>query len=215
LRGQGSRGAAERRCGPVSKEVGSRRRGRGRALGLRSKGAVVGSPGAEGCQSGSPGGGSCGSFAAQDAGLCVRAFGFGCGAARSAPEMFEPSGSGGFEDPRRGQGKLWRAKTQERNDLRRGATRVGCERTHAGRNASKRVKLAERDGSVDRDPGGPGRTLRRLDGEPIVAGGTQAAARERGCRVKPAVTRPRDARSSASVDNRKGATGLERGARSG
>jgi len=80
--------------------------------------------------------------------------------------------------------------------------------------ASKRVKSSERDGDTSGRPGGPGSALRRDERDLIVVGGSrQPRSFGRGRLTKPAVTRRSQAGLGTAVDDRKGASGLERGAR--
>ena len=121
LQGQGSRSAAERRCGPVSKGAGGCRRGLPRALvcwggltrleGCQSPSSRVPEPSGEGACSG-------------------------------------PRGLGGSENPRRGRRILQRGRNpgEDRPAARGNSSRR--ERTRRRIKASKRVKLAERSGSA-------------------------------------------------------------------
>jgi hypothetical protein len=155
LQGQGSRSAAERRCGPVSKGAGSCRRGLPRAFmcwgGLTRL---------EGCQSPS--------------GRVPESSGEG--------RCSGPRGLGGSEDPRRGRRNLQRGTNpgEDRPAARGNSSRR--ERTRRRIKASRRVKLAERSEFCGLDPGGPGSASRRVKREPIAGGGTRRPRQKRGSR---------------------------------
>jgi len=59
--------------------------------------------------------------------------------------VFEPSGSGGVEDPRSGS-ELWRGRNSREYRLAMRGNSGRYERTREGKNASRRVKLTETNG---------------------------------------------------------------------
>jgi hypothetical protein len=99
------------------------------------------------------------------------------------------------------------------HDQQRRFTPKQLERSHEGRKASKRVKLAERGESAARSPGDPGSRLRPVERESIARGGTRQL-RQRAGVGETSGERPRTVRLRTRVDNRKGASDPERGARS-
>jgi len=145
------------------------------------------------------------------------------GAARSreslsvvrAAAVLVPSGTGGFEGPRCGRRRLQRGGKSKRVSAGgSGATRADVNGLAERNKASKRVKSSQRDGNTGGRPEEPGSALRRVERDLIVVGGSrQPRSIGRGRLTKPAVTRRSQVRLGTAVDDRKGASGLERGAR--
>jgi hypothetical protein len=79
------------------------------------------------------------------------------------------------------EGNSGGAEAQESSGRPAGETRGRRERTHRGRKAPKRVKLAERAANA-RSPGQPGSGSRFVEREPIAVGGTRQLRRKRGRR---------------------------------
>jgi len=185
--GHGRRTATERWPGPAPKGVGSRRRGRSRAFAPEGRRHLARGPR-----------GPLSSLAG------VRAL------AALAP-------LGGWA----GRGsELWVEKTSEGQKSRRasaggsGETRVGVNGLAERNKASKRVKSSQRGDHTSGRPGGPGGALRREERDLIVVGGGRLPRSFGRARLsKPAVTRRSRVRFSTAADDRKGASGLERGAR--
>lgn len=179
--------AAERRCGPASKETGCRRRGFFERLACSERPHLAWRAAVLQVVSPSP-----------RTRAHVWTFGFGR-----------------VEDPRCRGGKALEGQERpgEQRPVASGQLDAVVNGLGEGRKAPKQVKLAERDGSAERRLGRPGSGLRSAERESIVPGGTRQLRASVGV-GETRGERRRAARLSTLVDDCKGAGGPERGRRS-
>jgi len=125
------------------------------------------------------------------------------------------SGAGRVEDPRRGRRRLRRGQTREKRLTVTGKPGVGGTVSRGEQGFEVGEAGGTVGGSALRSPGRPGNAPwpRRAERKPIVCGGTRRPREGAGV-GETGGERRRGVRQGTPVDNCKGASGPERGARS-